>query len=114
MVTGTDKISLFCAASIFALPTSQENFGFVILEAMSAGVPVVTTKGVDTWPELEASGGALICDSSPAALADCLRSLLRDAPKRAAMGTAARAWALNRLDPAAVIARYEEVYAGKA
>lgn len=114
MVTGTDKISLFCAANIFALPTSQENFGFVILEAMSAGVPVVTTKGVDTWPELEASGGALICDSSPAALADCLRSLLRDAPKRAAMGAAARAWALNRLDPAAVIARYEEVYAGKA
>jgi hypothetical protein len=30
------------------------------------------------------------------------------------MGAAARAWALNRLDPAAVIARYEEVYAGKA
>ena len=114
MVTGIEKISLFCAASIFALPTSQENFGFVILEAMSAGVPVITTKGVDTWPELQASGGAKICDPTPESLAAALRSLLLDQPARAAMGTAARAWALNRLDPAAVIARYEEVYAGKA
>lgn len=112
MVTGSDKISLFRAASVFALPTSQENFGFVILEAMSAGVPVLTTRGVDTWPELEASGGAVICDGSPAPLAEELRRLLDDEGARARMGQKAREWALALLDPGAVIARYEEVYAG--
>lgn len=113
MVTGSDKISLFRAASLFALPTSQENFGFVILEAMSAGVPVLTTRGVDTWPELKASGGAVICDASPAEIAKELRALLGDPPARERMGRRAREWALALLDPEAVITRYEQVYAGR-
>jgi glycosyltransferase involved in cell wall biosynthesis len=56
MVKGVEKISLYQSADLFVLPTSQENFGFVVVEAMAAGVPVVTTKGMDLWPELEACG----------------------------------------------------------
>ena len=36
-VTGDEKVSLYQAADVFVLPTSQENFGFVLFEALAAG-----------------------------------------------------------------------------
>ena len=59
-VTGDRKTALYRATDIFALPTSQENFGIVLPEAMACGIPVITTKGVDIWSELDRSGGATI------------------------------------------------------
>lgn len=44
-VFGTDKYKLYCESSLFVLPTYSENFGMVIAEAMSCGVPVITTNG---------------------------------------------------------------------
>lgn len=43
-VYGNDKVSLYQSSSIFILPSFSENFGMVIAEAMSCGVPVITTK----------------------------------------------------------------------
>lgn len=39
-------------ADLFVLPTFSENFGVVIAEALSHGIPVVTTKGTP-WSDLE-------------------------------------------------------------
>jgi glycosyltransferase involved in cell wall biosynthesis len=39
------KGDIFQAASLFILPTYSENFGIVVAEALSAAVPVITTKG---------------------------------------------------------------------
>ena len=50
-VFGEDKHKLYCESSLFVLPTYSENFGMVIAEAMSCGVPVVTTNGTP-WQEL--------------------------------------------------------------
>ena len=38
------KVAMYAHATCFALPTSQENFGYVLFEALAAGVPVLTTK----------------------------------------------------------------------
>lgn len=43
-VFGSDKVSLYQSSSLFILPSFSENFGMVIAEAMSCGVPVITTK----------------------------------------------------------------------
>lgn len=48
---GEAKHKLYCESSLFVLPTYSENFGMVIAEAMSCGVPVVTTNGTP-WQEL--------------------------------------------------------------
>lgn len=50
-VFGIKKIQLYYESSIFILPTYSENFGMVIAEAMSCGVPVITTNGTP-WQEL--------------------------------------------------------------
>lgn len=50
-VFGEEKHKLYCESSLFVLPTHSENFGMVIAEAMSCGVPVITTNGTP-WQEL--------------------------------------------------------------
>ena len=50
-VFGEEKHKLYCESSLFVLPTYSENFGMVIAEAMSCGVPVITTNGTP-WQEL--------------------------------------------------------------
>jgi glycosyltransferase involved in cell wall biosynthesis len=50
-VEGAEKERLYREASVFILPTHSENFGIVVPEALSAGTPVITTKGAP-WAEL--------------------------------------------------------------
>lgn len=50
-VFGEAKHMLYCESSLFVLPSYSENFGMVIAEAMSCGVPVITTKGTP-WQDL--------------------------------------------------------------
>jgi glycosyltransferase involved in cell wall biosynthesis len=38
-----ELIDLYCSADIFALPTLIETFGMALVEAMAAGLPIVTT-----------------------------------------------------------------------
>lgn len=51
-VYGTDKQRLYQDADLFVLPTYSENFGNVVAEALSFGLPVITTRGTP-WRDLE-------------------------------------------------------------
>lgn len=44
-VFGEAKTKLYQESSLFCLPSYSENFGMVIAEAMSCGVPIITTNG---------------------------------------------------------------------
>jgi len=44
-VFGEAKVKLYQESSVFCLPSYSENFGMVIAEAMSCGVPAITTNG---------------------------------------------------------------------
>ena len=45
LVEGAAKERMYRDADLFILPTLSENFGIVINEALSYGVPVITTHG---------------------------------------------------------------------
>ncbi len=104
------KISVYQTARVMALPTSQENFGFVFPESLAAGTPVITTKGVDIWPTLERSGGALIVERTPEAFADAVAKVLTDDELHARMSKDGRAFAMREFDEAQIVSSYEEMY----
>jgi phosphatidyl-myo-inositol dimannoside synthase len=78
-------------ADCFCLPSVQEGFGIVFLEAMAAGLPVVACRAAAV-PEVVREGetGMLVPPRAPPALADALADLLRNPERARALGGAAR------------------------
>lgn len=78
-------------ADLFCLPSVQEGFGIVFLEAMAAGLPIVATTAA-AIPEVVPHGmaGLLVPPADVAALADALTTLLGDASLRRRYGSFGR------------------------
>jgi glycosyltransferase involved in cell wall biosynthesis len=71
------------ACDLFCLPSVQEGFGIVFLEAMAAGKPIVAARAAAV-PEVVPQG-LLAEPESPASLAAAIASLYKDAGRRAAL-----------------------------
>ncbi|MAE66224.1 MAG: hypothetical protein CMJ18_18290 [Phycisphaeraceae bacterium] len=111
LVGGPKKLSLYEAADVFALPTRQESFGIVFAESLACRTPVITTRGVHIWPQLEESGGALIVERTADAFADAIVTLLEAGPpRRREMGEMGRAWVFEYLGMDRVAGLYETLY----
>ena len=83
-------------ADIFSLPSVQEGFGIVFLEAMAAGLPIVACQAAaipEVVPDWEC--GLLVPPRDVPALAFALDSLLGDESVRRRLGTAGRRRAEN-------------------
>ena len=89
---GEEKdIQLQCA-DLFVLPTHSENFGLAIAEALSFGVPVITTKGAPWSGLIEKNAGWWI-DTGLEPLTDCLLTALTLEKKELEeMGNNGRKW----------------------
>lgn len=101
-----------CRAHVFAAPSRYEGGpGFVYLEAMACALPVVGCSGSGAAGIIEESeGGALVPPGDVALLSSTLYRLISDAPLRARMGQAARAYAVAHADKSECIRRIAEFY----
>lgn len=85
---------------ILVLPSFAEGLPVVLMEALAARVPVLTTRiaGVGELVE-DGVSGRLVAPGDPVALADALRALLEATPEdRAVMGEAGRARVVAEFD----------------
>jgi glycosyltransferase involved in cell wall biosynthesis len=81
----------YAGAHCFCLPTVQESFGLVFVEAMAAGLPVVACRAAAV-PEVVPDGraGLLVRPRDPSALAGALERVLGDERLRRAYGEVGR------------------------
>lgn len=76
----------YAAADIFCLPTREDIWGLVINEAMSFGLPIVTTYNCGAGVELVGNNGFLYDAENIQALKICLTDLIENREKRQGMG----------------------------
>jgi glycosyltransferase involved in cell wall biosynthesis len=81
-VASEDKRALYTAADIFVYPSLYEGFGFPVLEAMSAGTPVITSNR-SSLPEIAGSSAYLIDPTRPEQLTLAMNELLTKPELRA-------------------------------
>ena len=85
-----ELVAIYQAADIVAVPSYNESFGLVAVEAQATGTPVVAAR-VGGLPLAVADGetGVLVDGHDPAAWADALEALLDDDARRISMAEAA-------------------------
>jgi glycosyltransferase involved in cell wall biosynthesis len=60
MLKGANKWGAIRASEALILPSHQENFGFVVAEAMACSTPVLISDKVNIWREVEESRAGLV------------------------------------------------------
>lgn len=105
-----DVPALMPAFDIFCLSSQTEGLPLVVPEAMSAGLPIVSTAvgGIPTVVDVGETG--LLVPVDEAALRDALKVLIEDPAKARAMGARAREVALERYDYGRMVDAYLALY----
>jgi glycosyltransferase involved in cell wall biosynthesis len=102
-------------AAVFVQTSITEGISLTLLEAMSAGLPVVATS-VGGTPEVVEDGvsGLLVPSGEPSAVADALVSLMTDRSTALFMSRAARERVERLFDVRQMTSSYEALYEGGA
>lgn len=96
-----DVPRLMAAADVFCQPnTGPEPFGIVFVEALYAGLPVITSDFGGATEIVDRSCGVLTSPGDHEAVAVALRGLIEDPSRRLAMGAAGPGRAESLCDPA--------------
>jgi glycosyltransferase involved in cell wall biosynthesis len=76
-VSESEKLDFYRLADVFVMPSRLEGFGYVFLEALATGVPVIASK-VDGSREAVRNGdwGILVDPADPVELSSAIRSAL--------------------------------------
>lgn len=95
-VIGDAKDKAYRSADLFVLPSYAENFGSVVAEALSYGIPVIATKGTP-WAVLEESKCGWWIENNVDAVANVLRRAMSlDDAERIEMGQRGRRFVADK------------------
>jgi glycosyltransferase involved in cell wall biosynthesis len=111
-VLGRGRLAeLYAEADAFCLPSERDGVPMALLEAMAAGLPVVATRvGGIGDVVVDGETGVLVAPGDPPALAAAFASLAGSRDLRRRLGDAGRARVETLAEPAALVARWREIY----
>jgi glycosyltransferase involved in cell wall biosynthesis len=111
--TGYDDLpAYYRSADVFSMSTLYEGLGIVFLEAMSSGLPIVSTS-VGAIPEILDSSALLVPPRDPPALAHAIMRVLTDETLRSQLVKNGNK-TVSRFDWKTLIRDYEQIYQGVA
>ena len=100
---------LYAVADIFLHPTYNEGFPRVVIEAMAAGLPIVSTDAGGTRELMgEVQSSLVVSRDEPQAFALCLEKIIADSSLRQRLASENRSY-VERFSTANIAAMYEEV-----
>lgn len=116
-ITDSERDALLGVADVFCLPSVEktEAYGIVLIEAMSAGVPVIATEipGSGTaWVNEHGVSGLNVPVADPAAIARAIVDIAGDPDRRAAFAAGARRRWEDHFTAEAFIDRMTDIYRG--
>ncbi|NYD54589.1 glycosyltransferase involved in cell wall biosynthesis [Microbacterium pseudoresistens] len=109
-----DPRALLAVMDVLVLPSRREGFPNVVLEAAAMEVPAITSDATGCVDAvIDGETGLIVQTGNAAALADALARTVRDDEKRAALGYAARARAVDEFAPRHVWALHSRAWRGR-
>jgi glycosyltransferase involved in cell wall biosynthesis len=108
-LAGDERLQALAAASLFVLPAVGEGLSMAVLEAMSAGLPVLLSPGCNL-PEAGTYHAGRIVEPEIDTLADALREMLSDNIALVTMGQNAKNLIHERFTWSTVAEQMESLY----
>jgi glycosyltransferase involved in cell wall biosynthesis len=109
-IYGEKKWSLLRMADVFVSPSRWEAFSIAQAEAMSVGLPLVTSTKVSLAPSLKEADAAVLTPLAVKQLARAIFALAIDPERRRALGHRGKAWAETHCNPDRAGRRFWEFY----
>ena len=107
--TSGPLIELYETSDIFILASEAENFPIVLLEAMAAGLAIITTQGTGC-AEVVGDAGVLVKPKDSESLREALIGFMNAPDRTRELGRAARRRLESRFGWAEVAGQYSEIY----
>ena len=109
--TTNDVMTVLPAFDVVAGSSLREGLPLSVLEAMAAGLPVVTTDvGGNREAVIDGTTGLLVPAGDPSALAEALEDLWQDGEKRSSMGKAGRSRVEQHFSAKKMVTATEKLY----
>lgn len=97
LLTGEKLLQAYSDADLLVLLSHRENFGMVVAEAMSAGIPVLLSRNVGLAQEVTEAQAGVVVDPNIHSVLQAWDKLLSDSSMRLRMANAGQTYALAKL-----------------
>ena len=108
-VRGKNKVATLCGADAFVLPTHSEGLPVALLEALAAGLPVITSPGANL-PELTSVGAGIVVPNTPEAVCAAMEDVAENPEAATAMANRGRNLVMTHFAWSAIAQQTLEIY----
>ena len=110
MLHGADRIQALVDAHVMVLPSYQENFGIVVIEALACGTPVIISDQVNLHREIAPANVGAIIPATRDAVSETLTQWLADDARRQSAAQHARTFVRQTYDWVGIGQRWADHY----